>query len=89
MQNQTNRPGGPLPPGQTESAYHSSKVKIGLFVFDPNLVQAFQHRPGSDTTTPITEVIYQTHLITVDDPNQALFFYLVKFNNPKEINSTL
>lgn len=79
--------GAPLPAGQTQTAFNSAYVKVGLFVFNPTLVMGFNHRPATAESVPSTEVLYESHHISIDDPNQALFFYLCSHTRPKEVTS--
>lgn len=78
-----------LPAGQTQTSYSSVFVQVGLFVFNPTLVMAFVHRPGTDQSVPQTEVFYDSHHVSVEDPNQALFFYLRRHTHPQEIPTAL
>ena len=76
-----------LPPGQTQTSFNSPYIQVGLFVFNPNLVMGFLHRPATAESTPSTEVFYESHHVCVDDPNQALFFYLRKQTRPHDVNA--
>jgi hypothetical protein len=73
-----------LPAGQTQTNFNSAYVQIGLFVFNPTLVMGFLHRPATEESVPSTEVFYESHHISVEDPNQALFFFLRKHTRPQE-----
>ncbi len=77
----------PLPAGQTQTSFNSAYVKVGLFVFNPTLVMGFLHRPATEESVPSTEVLYESHHISVPDPNQALFFYLCSHSRPKEVTA--
>ncbi len=77
------------PAGQSQTNFNSAFVEIDLFTFDPARVVATLHRPGGDGSTPVTEVLYMNHQVTVEDPNQALYFYLRKHLNPKTEKTTL
>ena len=74
-----------LPAGQTQTNFNSAFVQIGHFVFNPTLVMGFVHRPATDESVPSTEVLYESHHLTVEDPNQALFFYLRRHTRPQEV----
>jgi hypothetical protein len=74
-----------LPPGQTQTSFNSAYVQVGLFVFNPTLVMGFVHRPATEESVPSTEVFYESHHISIDDPNQALFFYLRRHTRPQEV----
>ncbi len=74
----------PLPPGQTQTGFSSPYVQIGHFVFNPALVIGFLHRPATAESTPCTEVLYEGHHVSVDDPNQALFSFLQQHTHPRE-----
>ncbi len=76
-----------LPPGQTQTSFNSAYVQIGHFVFNPTLVMGFLHRPATEESTPSTEVFYESHHISVEDPNQALFFYLRRHTNPQQVTT--
>ena len=78
-----------LPPGQTKTSYSSAYVQVELFVFKPTLVSAFVHRPANEESAPLTEVFYESHHISVPDPNQALFFYLQNHTRPQKVATTL
>jgi hypothetical protein len=74
-----------LPAGQTQTSFNSAFVQVGYFVFNPTLVMGFVHRPATDESVPSTEVLYESHHITVEDPNQALYFYLCSHTRPQEV----
>lgn len=74
-----------LPPGQSQTSFNSAYVQIGFFVFNPSLVMGFVHRPATEESTPSTEVFYESHHISVDDPKQALFYYLRRHTRPQEV----
>jgi len=76
-----------LPAGQTQTSFNSAYVQVGLFVFNPTLVMGFLHRPATDESIPSTEVFYESHHISVEDPNQALFFFLRRQARPQEVSS--
>jgi hypothetical protein len=76
-----------LPAGQTQTNFNSAYVQVGLFVFNPTLVMGFLHRPATDESVPSTEVFYESHHISVEDPNQALFFFLRRQARPQEVSS--
>jgi hypothetical protein len=76
-----------LPAGQTQTSFNSAYVQIGLFVFNPTLVMGFLHRPATEESVPSTEVFYESHHISVEDPNQALFFFLRKHTRPQEASA--
>ena len=80
-------PGRTLPAGQTQTSFNSAFVQVGHFVFNPTLVMGFVHRPATDESVPSTEVLYESHHVTVEDPNQALFFYLRRHTRPQEVSS--
>ena len=80
-------PGRTLPAGQTQTSFNSAFVQVGHFVFNPTLVMGFVHRPATDESVPATEVLYESHHVTVEDPNQALFFYLRRHTRPQEVSS--
>jgi len=65
-----------LPSGQTQTSFNSVFVQVELFVFNPNIVTAFLHRKGPEGSVPVTEIVYESHCILVEDPDQRLFFYL-------------
>ncbi len=73
-----------LPAGQTQTNFNSAFVQVGHFVFNPTLVMGFVHRPATDESVPSTEILYDSHHLTVEDPNQALFFYLRRHTRPQE-----
>jgi hypothetical protein len=81
------KPGlGPmLPPGQTQTSFNSAYVRVGFFVFNPTLVMGFLHRAATEESVPSTEVLYESHHISVEDPSQALFFYLCSHARPQEV----
>jgi hypothetical protein len=74
-----------LPAGQTQTSFNSAFVQVGSFVFNPTLVMGFVHRPATDESVPSTEVLYESHHVTVEDPNQALYFYLCSHTRPQEV----
>ena len=76
-----------LPPGQSHTSFNSPYVQVGFFVFNPTLVMGFLHRPATAESTPSTEVFYESHHISVEDPNQGLFFYLRKQTRPQDVNA--
>ena len=76
-----------LPSGQSHTSFNSPYVQVGFFVFNPTLVMGFLHRPATAESTPSTEVFYESHHISVDDPNQGLFFYLRKQTRPQDVNA--
>ena len=78
-------PGRTLPAGQTQTSFNSAFVQVGHFVFNPTLVMGFVHRPATDESVPSTEVLYESHHITVEDPNQGLYFYLCSHTRPQEV----
>jgi hypothetical protein len=78
-----------LPRGQMHTSFNSAYVQVGYFVFNPTLVMGFLHRPATAESTPSTEVFYESHHISVEDPNQALFFYLRRHTRPQEEKSAL
>ena len=51
------------------------------------LVMGFVHRPATDESVPSTEVLYDSHHVTIEDPNQALFFYLRRHTRPQEVSA--
>jgi hypothetical protein len=81
--------GPTLPAGQTQTSFNSVFVQVDQCVFNPTLVMAFLHRPGSEGTTPVTEVFYESHHISVEDPKQALFYYLCGQTRPQPISAAL
>ncbi len=81
--------GRTLPAGQTQTSYSSAFVQVELFVFNPTLVMAFLHRPATEESVPATEVFYESHHVSVPDPNQALFFYLHNHTRPQKVTTTL
>ncbi len=78
-----------LPPGQTKTSYSSAFVQVEKFVFDPNLVTAFFHSAANSNSTPVTDVLYESHHVSIEDPKQALFFYLCKHTHPQQVATTL
>jgi hypothetical protein len=76
-----------LPAGQTQTSFNSAYVQVGLFVFNPTLVMGFLHRLATEESIPSTEVFYESHHISVEDPNQALFFYLRRHARPQEVSA--
>jgi hypothetical protein len=76
-----------LPAGQTQTSFNSAYVQVGLFVFNPTLVMGFLHRPATEESVPSTEVFYESHHISVEDPNQALFFFLRRHARPQEVSA--
>jgi hypothetical protein len=80
-------PSRTLPAGQTQTSFNSAYVQVGLFVFNPTLVMGFVHRPATEESVPSTEVFYESHHISIEDPNQALFFYLRRHTRPQEVST--
>ncbi len=80
-------PSRTLPAGQTQTSFNSAYVQVGLFVFNPTLVMGFVHRPATEEFVPSTEVFYESHHISIEDPNQALFFYLRRHTRPQEVST--
>jgi len=77
-------PRSTLPAGQTQTSFNSAFVQVGQFVFNPTLVMGFVHRPAINDSVPSTEVLYESHHVTIEDPNQALYFYLCNHTRPQE-----
>ena len=80
-------PRSTLPAGQTQTSFNSAYVQVGYFVFNPTLVMGFVHRPATNESVPSTEVLYESHHVTIEDPNQALFFYLRRHAAPQEVSA--
>lgn len=78
--------GRTLPAGQTETSFNSAFVRVENFVFNPTLVTAFVQRLA-EGSSPTTEVFYEGHHIVVEDPKQALFFYLCYLTKPQPIDN--
>ena len=78
-----------LPPGQTKTSYNSAFVRVEKFVFDPTLVKGFFHSAANSTSTPVTDVLYDSHHVSIEDPKQALFFYLCRHTRPQEVATAL
>lgn len=72
-----------LPAGQTETHFNSAFVQVGKFVFNPTLVSGFLHRDSTEQSVPVTEVMYGSHHLSVEDEGEALFFYLCHHTNPQ------
>jgi hypothetical protein len=77
-----------LPAGQTETHFNSAYVEVADFVFNPTLVAGFLHRRATEESIPVTEVFYASHHVSVDDPQQALYFFLRQQTNPQGIKTT-
>ena len=80
-------PRSTLPAGQTQTSFNSAYVQVGYFVFNPTLVMGFVHRPATNESVPSTEVLYESHHVTIEDPTQALFFYLRRHASPQEVSA--
>ena len=79
-----------LPAGQTQTHFNSAYVQVGQFVFNPTLVQGFLHRPATtDESVPVTEILYGSHHVSVEDPKEALFFYLCHHTSPQKVSATI
>lgn len=78
-----------LPAGQTQTNFNSAYVQVAHFVFNPTLVMGFLHRPATEESVPVTEVFYGSHHVSVEDANQALFFYLRNHTRPQADSATL
>jgi len=77
-----------LPAGQTQTHFNSAYVEVADFVFNPTLVAGFLHRRATDESVPVTEVFYGSHHVSVEDPQQALYFFLCQQTNPQEVKTT-
>jgi hypothetical protein len=83
-------PTSTLPAGQTQTHFNSAYVQVAQFVFNPTLVQGFLHRPATtDESVPVTEVFYGSHHVSVEDPQEALFFYLCHHTSPQKVSATI
>jgi hypothetical protein len=80
----------PRPPTVAKSHYSSAYVLIENFVFNPTLVSGFLHRPAtSEESVPVTEVLYGSHHVTVEDRHQHLFHALCNQTNPRRDSGTI
>jgi len=69
--------------GQTERHYNSAYLIIENFVFNPTLVTGFLHRAATgDESVAVTEVLYGSHHLIVEDREQHLFHHLCKHVSP-------
>lgn len=78
-----------LPAGQTQTHFNSAYVEVAHFVFNPTLVAGFLHRPATDESVPVTEVFYGSHHVSVEDPKQALYFFLCQQTRPQAVSATI
>jgi hypothetical protein len=78
-----------LPAGQTQTHFNSAYVEIAKFVFNPTLVSGFLHRSASDESVPVTEVFYGSHHVSVEDPKEALYFFLCQHTHPQAVKVTV
>jgi len=81
-------PPSQLPAGQTETHFNSAYVEVGEFVFNPTLVSGFLHRRSTEESIPVTELLYGSHYVSVEDPDQALYFFLRKQAAPQQPKTT-
>jgi hypothetical protein len=78
-------PSSTLPAGQSQTNFNSAYVQVGQFVFNPTLVLGFLHRSGTtEESNPVTEILYGSHHVSVEDPKEALFFFLCKHTHPQD-----
>ncbi len=78
-----------LPAGQTQTHFNSAFVEVDHFVFNPTLVSGFLHRPATDESVPVTEVLYGSHHVSVEDPKEALYFSLRQHTRPQAVSATI
>lgn len=78
------------PPTIARSHYASAYLLIENFVFNPALVTGFLHRPATnEESVPVTEVLYGSHHVTVEDRHQHLFHFLCHHTAPAKPSTTI
>jgi hypothetical protein len=80
----------PAPVTPAPSHYNSAYIQIETFVFNPALVTGFLHRSATtDESVAVTEVLYGSHHLTVEDKQQHLFHHLCRHVSPEKPKTTV
>jgi hypothetical protein len=59
--------------------------RIGMLVFRPRDIDAFQHQTAEDGEPPHTVVYLKSYVVAVPDPHRQLFNVLAGLLHPKEL----